>query len=78
MADNRLKEEREKRGWSQEKLSEAADVPLSSLQKIERRAFSPNVDYALGLAGALGLPVERIFSRTRSRMRLRKAEEPAA
>lgn len=71
MADNSVKEEREKLGWTQDDLSQRADVPLSTLQKIERQAYSPNVDYALGLADALGKPVESVFVRTRSRVRLK-------
>lgn len=74
MADNTVKDEREKLGWTQEKLSEAADIPTSTLQKIERRAYSPNVDHALGIAVALGKPVESLFTRTRSRIRLKKDE----
>ncbi|MCD0155973.1 helix-turn-helix transcriptional regulator [Deinococcus sp. 6GRE01] len=76
MADNTVKEERERLGWTQEKLSEEAGIPRSTLQKIERRAYSPNVDHALGIADALGQPVEAIFTRNRSRIRLkRKAEK---
>lgn len=75
MAENRVKEEREKLGWTQEELSQGADVPLSSLQKIERGAFSPNVDHALGIAAAIGKPVEILFIRNRSRIRLGKAKK---
>ncbi|WP_344982923.1 helix-turn-helix transcriptional regulator [Deinococcus rubellus] len=72
MAGNSVKQEREKLGLTQRQLSAAADVPVSSLQKIERHAFSPNIDHALGVAEALGQPVERIFFRDRSRIRLKK------
>lgn len=75
MAENRVKEEREKLGWTQDKLSQEADIPLSSLQKIERSAFTPNVDHALGIAGAIGKPVELLFFRNRSRIRLGKAKK---
>lgn len=72
MAENRVKQEREKLGWTQDQLSEKADIPSSTLQKIERRAYSPNVDHALGIAEALGQPVEVIFTRNRSRIRIRR------
>lgn len=81
MADNRVKEERQRLKLSQRRLSEIADIPLSSLQKIERNAFTPNVDHALGLAKAIGKPVEKLFIRNRSRIRLKSepstAEEEA-
>jgi DNA-binding XRE family transcriptional regulator len=72
MADNRVKEAREKRGLTQPELHRAAEIPLSTLQKIERRVYSPNVDYALGIAEALGEPVEELFMRPRSRRRLKQ------
>jgi DNA-binding XRE family transcriptional regulator len=72
MAENRVKEAREKRGLTQPELHRAAEIPLSTLQKIERRAYSPNVDYALGIAEALGEPVESLFMRPSSRLRLKK------
>lgn len=75
MAENCVRKEREKLGWTQEELSQGADVPLSSLQKIERGAFSPNVDHALGIAAAIGKPVELLFIRNRSRIRLSKAKK---
>lgn len=78
MADNRVKESRENRGWTQGELGEKADIPLSSLQKIERKAFTPNVDHALGIASALGEPVERLFFRSRSRIRLNRVEKESA
>lgn len=78
MAENRVKQEREKLGWTQDQLSEKADIPSSTLQKIERRAYSPNVDHALGIAEALGQPVEVIFTRNRSRIRIRRLPDQNA
>ncbi|GGJ65120.1 helix-turn-helix transcriptional regulator [Deinococcus aquiradiocola] len=71
MADNRVKEARETRGLTQPELHVAADIPLSTLQKIEQKRHSPTLDNALGIAEALGEPVERLFVRTSSRTRLK-------
>jgi DNA-binding XRE family transcriptional regulator len=70
MADNRVKEVRESRGLTQPELHVAAEIPLSTLQKIEQRKVSPTLDNALGIAGALGEPVESLFTRSSSRTRL--------
>ena len=72
MAENRVKEVREKRGLTQTELHKAADVSFSTLQKIEQQRVTPLVDQALGIAEALGEPVERLFMRPASRRRLRK------
>ena len=74
MADNRVKEARESRGLTQPELHVAAEIPLSTLQKIEQRKVSPTLDNALGIAEALGEPVEQLFTRTLSRTRLESSQ----
>ena len=79
MADNRVKQAREARGWTQSDLHKVANIPLSTIQKIEHKQRTPLLDHALGIAEALGEPVERLFMRSSSHVRLdTAANEPAA
>ena len=75
MAENRVKEVRESRGLTQPELHVAAEIPLSTLQKIEQRRVSPTLDNALGIAEALGEPVEQLFTRRLSRTRLEEGPD---
>lgn len=48
---------REDRGWSQEHLAHAADVPVGTVGRIERQATDPRYSTLHRLASGLGLKV---------------------
>lgn len=58
---NTLAEARGRKDMTQEQLSLASGVPLSSIQKYERGANEPTVGAALALCTALGMNVEQVF-----------------
>lgn len=55
---------REGRGWSQADLAERAGVTRQLVSAVEAGRHAPNVNAALGLAGALGSSVENLFAPT--------------
>lgn len=56
-----LRKLREKRGLSQERLGEAADVHMTHVSKIERGRCEPGVRTVYKLAGALRVSVGALF-----------------
>ncbi len=54
-------------GWSQALLAERAGIPRTTLSAIEGRRLTPSVTAALGVARALGVPVEALFGEGRPR-----------
>ncbi len=58
---NTLLAERERRGWSQSRMAEAAGVTRQSYAAIESGASVPSTEVALRLARALGRGVEELF-----------------
>jgi transcriptional regulator with XRE-family HTH domain len=56
-----LRRLREKRGLSQERLGEVADIHLTHVSKIERGRCEPGVRTVYRLAGALQVPVGALF-----------------
>ena len=60
--DNRLRELREARGWTQAELAARIGVSRKTVNTIENRVFVPSTLIALKLAHALELPVEELFS----------------
>lgn len=69
---NRVQPIRKRRGWTAAQLSDktAKVVPTSTIQKIERGAFSPNIMTALVLADTLDTSVDRLFFLEPSHTRL--------
>lgn len=69
---NRLQPARKNRGWSAEELSSQTKkiIPTSTIQKIERGAFAPNIATALVLADTLDTSVDRLFFLDSSHVRL--------
>jgi len=70
---NTLREERERRGWSQTRMAEAAGITRQSYAAIEAGGAVPSTEVALRLAHALGRPVEDLFRIPDDRPRLRRA-----
>jgi transcriptional regulator with XRE-family HTH domain len=52
-----LRQLRLDRGFTQERLAEAASLSADAIRRLERGGFSPTVRVLNQLAGALGLPV---------------------
>lgn len=69
---NRLQPTRKERGWTAAELSARTkgEVPMSTIQKIERRVYAPNVETALVLAETLDTTVESLFFLEPSQLRL--------
>ncbi len=66
---NRVREQRESRGWSQSVLASAVQLSRQSIYAIETGRSSPAVDVALKLAGVLGCAVEDLFADSASETR---------
>jgi putative transcriptional regulator len=59
---NRLKDLRTARGWTQEELAETAGVSRQSIISIERGRYIPSLPLALLLARLFACRVEAIFT----------------
>lgn len=57
----KIKIERIKRDWSQEKLSEVADLHPSTISSIETSKYLPGIDTAAKLANAFGLTMDQLM-----------------
>lgn len=64
---NRLKDLRSARDWTQEYLAEAVGVSRQSIISIERGRYIPSLPLALLLARVFQCPVEAIFALEESR-----------
>lgn len=53
----KIKLERTKRGWSQEKLASLANLNVNSIGTIERGTSSPSIDTLAQIASAFGMEV---------------------
>ena len=58
---NRLKTEREARGWTQAELAARVGVSRKTVNTVENRVFTPSATLAIKLAEALELSVEQLF-----------------
>ncbi len=59
--ENRVKELRLARGWTQEELARAVGVSRQSINSIERHRYVPSLPLALTFARVFGLPTDAIF-----------------
>jgi transcriptional regulator with XRE-family HTH domain len=73
---DRLRGLRRERGWSQEKLAEAADMHRTYLAGIERALRNPSLENLVKLANALGLSLSELFIREGRVEALRSGKPP--
>ncbi|HVT04521.1 MAG TPA: helix-turn-helix transcriptional regulator [Thermoanaerobaculia bacterium] len=59
---NRVKELRTDRGWTQQELAEAVGVSRQSVNSIERDRYVPSLQLALTFARVFGCTTDDIFS----------------
>jgi putative transcriptional regulator len=60
--ENRVREAREARGWTQAELANRIGVSRKTVNTVENGVFVPSTVVALKLAAALGTSVEALFS----------------
>ena len=60
--ENRLREERARRGLTQAQLAELVGVSRKTINTVENGVFVPSTVLSLRLAMALGTTVEKLFS----------------
>lgn len=61
MLGNRIREERERLGWTQASLAERVGVSRKTVNTIENQVFTPSATLALKIARAFDRQVEDIF-----------------
>jgi putative transcriptional regulator len=59
--ENRLRQLREQRGWSQGRLAEALDVSRQTINSIETGRYDPSLPLAFAIAKLFKLRIEDIF-----------------
>jgi putative transcriptional regulator len=59
---NRVKELRADRGWTQQQLADAVGVSRQSINSIERERYVPSLELALVFARVFNCPTDRIFT----------------
>jgi putative transcriptional regulator len=59
---NRIKELRNARGWTQEQLAKAVGVSRQSINSIERDRYVPSLELALTFARVFGCTTDQIFT----------------
>lgn len=59
---NRVKEMRNARGWTQEQLAGAVGVSRQSINSIERERYVPSLELALSFARVFGCSTDEIFT----------------
>ena len=60
--ENRVKELRMARGWTQQELADAVGVSRQSINSIERGRYVPSLALALTFARVFGRPTDDIFT----------------
>ncbi len=58
---NRLRELRERMGWSQAALAERLEVSRQTVNALETGKYDPSLPLAFRIARLFGEPIERIF-----------------
>ncbi len=59
--NNRLRDLRADRGWSQAYLAEQLEVSRQSVNAIETGKYDPSLPLAFRIAKLFGMPIEAIF-----------------
>ena len=59
---NKVKELRMERGWTQQQLADAVGVSRQSINSIERQRYEPSLTLALTFARVFGRAVDEIFA----------------
>ena len=59
--ESRVRELRERRGWSQGELAEQLEVSRQTINAIETGKYDPSLPLALKIARLFALPIEGIF-----------------
>ncbi len=59
--DNRVRELRTERGWSQSELGARLGVSRQSINAIEAGRYDPSLPLAFRIAAVFGLAIEQIF-----------------
>jgi putative transcriptional regulator len=62
LIQNRVKELRMARGWTQEQMAEAVGVSRQSINSIERDRYVPSLELALAFAQVFGCATDEIFT----------------
>ena len=60
--ENRVKELRNDRGWTQQQLADAVGVSRQSINSIECNRYVPSLPLALTFARVFGRPTDEIFT----------------
>jgi putative transcriptional regulator len=60
--DSRIRELRERFGWSQGELAERLDVSRQTVNAIETGKYDPSLPLAFRIAELFDLPIEEIFT----------------
>ena len=58
---SRVRELRERKGWSQGELAERLEVSRQTVNAIETGKYDPSLPLAFRIAKLFGQPIERIF-----------------
>src|SRR5882757_3204083 len=75
---DRLKQERETRGWALAELAERSGVSKAMISRVERGEASPTAALLGRLSAAFGLTLSQLFARAEGAGQLmRRAEQPA-
>jgi putative transcriptional regulator len=59
--NNRLEEERTRRGWTQQELADRVGVSRQTVISLERGRYNPSITLAFRLARLLGARIEDLF-----------------
>ena len=59
---NRIKELRLDRGWTQQQLAEAVGVSRQSINSIERNRYVPSLALALTFSRVFNCPTDKLFA----------------
>ena len=59
--ENRVRENRERRGWSQGELARRLRVSRQTINAVETDKYDPSLPLALRMAGLFGLEVRELF-----------------